>query len=272
MGIDYIGEWPDQAKAELSRFAEALAIHPRGGQVLGRMVMTSGHGDGRELREWMKPGAFTDYMEKASQQPVVASGKTFVAHDDVVTVVVSQYEHINDQLVLCSHELIEMAGLSQQQAEGWEYPEEARELLGIIFFDEYAAERLREEIARDLGWNSSDTNHEMAIVELTDQIQAAMPTPRYDPPWGDFWAHWQTLARMWCMACGRRSTNAPADAALKEWAKHPMIAESGWVPVEKALGDLYETPELTHDEQVSETADRVWDPIEAYGRKAWSPN
>ena len=114
--------------------------------------------------------------EKAKQQPIVASGKTFVAHDGVVTAVVSRFDQPGDQLVLCSHELIEMADLGRHRKEGWSLPKDGRELLGVIFADEYATERLREEIAHQLGWPFADTHDEMALVDLADQIQEAMPT------------------------------------------------------------------------------------------------
>jgi hypothetical protein len=266
--IEWVGPWPDDVTADLEEFAEAVGAHPRGHVVQGRMVIAE-HSDGRELRAWMKPGAYDDWYAKAKYQPKVADGKTFVAYDDVVTAVVSRFEESGDQLVLCSHELIEMADLRRHEEQGWSYPTDGRGLLGVIFADEYATERLREEIAHQLGWPFADTHNEMALVELADQIQAAMPTPRYDPPPMDFWAHWQTLARMWSMACARRLTSPKAEEALVAWAKHPMI-DDGWAPVERALADLYEQPELDRDQLVELAARRIWDPIEQYGREAWT--
>jgi hypothetical protein len=266
--IEWLGPWSDEVKSELERFAEALATHERGYPIDGRLVIVSGS-DGRELKEWMKPDAYADYQEKAQQQPLTASGKTFVARDGVVTAVVSRFADPNDQLVLCSHELIEMGDLRRSEDEGWVYPEDGRELLGIIFADEYATERLREEIAHRLGWPFADTHDEMALVHLADQIQGAMPTPRYDPPPDDFWAYWQTLARMWSMTCARRLTSPKAEEALASWSRHPMI-DDGWAPVERGLAELYDLSNLDRDELVELAAERIWDPIEQYGREAWT--
>jgi hypothetical protein len=266
--IKWIGSWSGDVSSELERFADALAAHPRGYPIEGRMVIVTGS-DGRELKQWMKPDAYAEWYEKAKQQPHIASGKTFVAHDGMITAVVSRFAESADQLVLCSHELIEMADLGRLEDQGWGYPGDSRELLGVVLADEYATERLREEIAHQLGWPFADTNDEMALVRLTDQIQEAMPTPRYDPPADDFWAHWQTLARMWSMACARRLTSAKAEEALASWSKHPII-DGSWAPVERALAELYDLPTLDRDELVEIAAKRIWDPIEQYGREAWT--
>ena len=99
----------------------------------------------------------------------------------------------------------------------------------------------------------------MALVRLADQIQAAMPTPRYDPPWNDFWAHWQTLAKMWSLTAGRRRTSSKADQALRAWSRHPMIADEGWAPVERAV-KIYDQPDRKRNDFVAMAADGVWDP------------
>lgn len=232
------------------------------------MVVVSSS-DGAELKQWMKPDAFAEWLQVAKQQPIVASGKTFVAHDGVITGVVSRYEP-DELAVLSSHELIEMADLRRHEDEAWIYPEEPRELLGVIFADEYCTERLREEIAEQLGWQFANVHDEMALVRLADQIQLAMPTPRYDPPWNDFWAHWQTLAKLWSLTCGRRRTSPKADQALQAWSQHAIIADKGWAPVERAFEELYDQPHLERGRFVEISAERIWDPIERYGREAWT--
>jgi len=267
--IEWRGTWPDEVRLELERFAHDLASHERGYPIDGRMVVVS-DSDGRELKRWMKPDAYDKWYEIATQQPVVASGKTFVAQDGVITAVVSRFDEPGDQLVLCSHELIEMADLRRHEDEGWIYPEGGRDLLGLIFADEYATERLREEIAKQLGWPFCDTHDEMALIRFADEIQNAMPAPRYDPPADDFWAHWQTLARMWSMTCARRLTSPNAEDAFLAWAKHPMIEDDGWAPVERALRELYDRSDLRRDALVELAAKRIWDPIENYGREAWT--
>jgi hypothetical protein len=49
-----------------------------------------------------------------------------------------------------------------------------------------------------------------------------------------------------------------------------MIADEGWAPVERALEDLYDEPGRERNDFVAMAAERVWDPIERYGREAWT--
>ena len=271
MTLDLEGDWPPALKAQADQFIAACAAHPRIGDISGRLVLSDSADPTPAFQQWMKEDEFASWLDKARFQPVTASGKTFVARDGVVTAAAARLEDADAQLELIAHEILELADLQEQVALGWMPPTDARELLGYVFSEEYGVERVRVEVFDGLGWDVTAADDRIAgLVEIADQIVAALPVPRYDPPAMDFWAAWQTLARLWALACGRATRSKRAQEVLERWSDHPLSADDGWLPVREALAEIHEQDGTSRDDRVQEAAARVWGAIEAYGRAAWS--
>jgi hypothetical protein len=72
------------------------------------------------------------------------------------------------------------------------------------------------------------------------------------------------------MACGRAAGGSrSALEDLRRWGEHPLIADDGWQPVQRSLGELYAQPNLGLDELAPLTASQIRRPILGYGRYAW---
>jgi hypothetical protein len=261
----------------LEAFADALEQHPRRAAADGRLVVAEPHPGGlqptiqRVLRLYMKPDEYEAWWQQQAGRPVATAGKTFVAQDEVITACVIPHPEISILLGYASHELIEIAHLAAERQEGTR-PLEDHEVNGTTIADEYVAERLRIEIATQLGWPRSPLDRDPGLVPQTDDIQGVLSRPPYDgPPTMEFWQHWANLARVWAMVAGRADAGAQEEEQeLIRWLGHRLIADQGWQPVRHALQDLYGPPEPDREQFVAGAVRCVWDPVERYGRGAWA--
>jgi hypothetical protein len=280
MAIEYQGDFSDSRKQSLEQFAAELATHAAAGPVEGRLVVADPDLRGifetmrGTLAKYMKDDEYESWRDFQNGRPVATGGKTFVADDDVITAVVVPIPQDPEFLGLASHELIEMAHKAQELQEGWIPPQTVEENNGIVMFDEYTNERIRQEIISKLGWSQSKLDQQPGLVSQADDIAQRMPPQRLNPAGQDFWNFWVHLAQVWAMVIGRRAAGCKyADAELNRWAAHDLIADQGWQPAETACDELYQQlPGLDRDQLVELAAEIVWRPIEQYGRTAWVPH
>lgn len=265
---------PGQQQA-LSDFAAELARHPHGGEVDGRIVHAKAHPAGitatmqQALRMYMKDD---EYARAAQQDRTVATGgKTFVADDEIVTAVLCPMPNMNQEFVdMAAHELTEMAGILRQQGDGWIRPDDPDEADGIILFDEYCNERVRQEIRDQLGWSEGRLDASPGLVSMTNDIANRMPDMRLDPPPPEFWSAWLAMAQVWAMVGGRGAAGSPsAQRELTAWALQNLVIDQGWSPVAAAMDALYQQPGLDRDLLARQAAAGVRLPIVAYGQQVW---
>jgi hypothetical protein len=268
---------PAQQQA-LKDFADQLAGHPHGGVIDGRLVQAAPQPAGitstmhNALRVYMKPEEFLRWQAAQHGRTVATGGKTFLADDEIVTAVIHPLPGLSQEFVdLAAHELIEMATLLRQQRDHWVTPDDPDEADGIVLFDEYCSERVRQEIRDVLGWREGRLDASPGLVSMTADIAARMPETRLDPPPAEFWAAWLAMAQVWAMVCGRgAAASASARRELMAWARHGLIANDGWSPVAAAMDALYQQPGLDREELARQAGRDVRLPIIAYGREAWA--
>lgn len=171
---------------------------------------------------------------------------------------------------LAAHELIEMAELLRQRRDQWVRPDDPDEADGIVLFDEYCNERLRQEIRDQLGWPEGRLDASPGLVSMTNDIAGRMPESRLDPPPPEFWPAWLDMAQVWAMVSGRGAAgSASAQCELTAWARHNLVADQGWSPIAAAMYGFYQQPGLDRDQLARQAAVGVRAPIIAYGRRAW---
>ena len=266
-----------EQRRALEAFDAALARHPRGGPAEGRLVVAQPQPGGlrptmeRALRTYMKPEDYVAWRQQQVARPVATAGKTFVAKDAVITACVCPMPETSALLGIAAHELIETAHLAAQRRAGAR-PLEAHEINGTTLADEYIADRLRIELATELGWPRSSLDTNVGLVSQTNDIEALLSRPPYDGlPTTEFWQHWMNLARVWAMVSGRADAGGRTEAQeLERWADHHLIADGGWQPVRQTLRRLYGPPEPSREPFIAMAVKRVFSPIEAYGGNAWA--
>lgn len=265
-------EFPDDLRESLEDFRVRLENHPRGGRVVGRIVVAENKPEGmvRTLRMYMKKDEFQHWLSNAENRMIgTTAGKTFVGDDEILTAVIAPIGG-QDLLDLAAHEVIEIADSIEKTEAGFITPSDPDEADGLTLFNEYCVERTRREIADTLEWPEGAVEATQGLHSVAQEIATAMPARRLDPPGMDFYGAWLEMARSWAMACGRAdagSDSAKGDVA--RWAEHSLIADNGWNPVHGSLDELFRQPTLTLDQVAHFAAQVVRRPILAYGRSAW---
>jgi len=277
MSIELIGGFSQTEKQAIDAFAVELE-RVVGYSFSGRLVIAEPHLSGitrtmsNELARWMKDDEYAEWRAQQHNRPVATGGKTFVADDGIVTAVVCPMPNLPAEFLgVSAHELIEICHRVQEERNGRIEPEGVREIHGVVLYDEYAVERIRQSISTALGWTESRLDAEPGLVSQIDDLLHLLPGGRAGHPPTDFWAHWVNIARVWAMTEGRRAAGSTTAAAeLDRCSKHPLIRDKGWKPVSSSLDRIFLELGLHGEVQAERAAKLVWDPIESYGRAAWA--
>ena len=275
--VEIVGD-PDPCVAEdLAAFADLAAEHPWAGEAVGRMVVAKPDPAGlpatmrRALAQWMPRPDFERWEAEQAGRPVATAGKVFTAQDGVPTAVVFPVPaHASVFLATAAHELLELCHRNRTPRNLGR--NDARCAHGGVLADEYVIERVRIEIATELGWQASPVDARTGLVFQTNAVVDLLRRPPFEGvPTNEFWQHWVNIARVWAMTSGRADAGAGAESDdLIAWGDHPLIADAGWSPARESLRMLYGQPELARDSFVDIATARIWDPIEMYGRRAWA--
>jgi hypothetical protein len=268
--------FPAAAQEELKRFSAELEQHAQGGAVEARLIVAESQPGGitstmREtLRAYMKADEFARWNETQEGRTVATAGKTFMADDEVVTAVLLPMPDMAQELLdLAAHEIIEMARLGPKDGSAWR-PDDPDEADGLVLFDEYRNERVRQEIRQRLGWPEGQLDAVLGVAGMAEEIAARMPPNRLDPPPIEFYGAWLEMAQVWSMASGRADAGSEsAMADLAHWADTSLVAYQGWQPVAEVVRDLYGQPWLDAGTLAPILAERVRRPVLEYGRTAW---
>lgn len=270
--LDFKGaEFPADQREALEVFCAEVQKHPQGGRVEGRIVLAEDEPDGfiQALRIYMDTKEFEGWLARRRGRTGITGGKTFLSEDEVITAVLAPMQG-PDLLDLAAHEVIEMAHAVEQRQTNFLRPVNPDEADGLTLYDEYRVERVRLEISSTLGWLEGVADGVKALRAAAEEIASRMPSRRLDPPPPDFFLAWLEMARAWTMACGRADAGSnPAREDLEEWASHRLVADGGWEPVRRSLGELFRQTALRLEEIPPFAASVIRRPILDYGRTSW---
>ena len=220
----------------------------------------------------MKPEDFTRWNAAHVGSTVAVAGKTFVADDERVTAVIfpmppNQHQEFID---IAAHEVVEMARLIRAREQRWAWPDDPDEADGLVLFDEYRNERIREEIRQRLGWPEGRVDAEPDLISMIDDIEDRLPPDRHEDAPLEFFKAWLELARVWAMLAGRAAVGSTsANRALEAWAGHDFIADGGWLPIAATLDGFYRQPEIDQDHLARAAGAGIRAPIIEYARAVW---
>lgn len=270
--LDFAGApFPADLRKALEDFCLRVEAHPQGGPVEGRIVLAKDEPEGmtKAVRKYMDSGEFSRWLKRQPDRTVATGGKTFVSDDGVITAVLLP---VTGQVLLdlAAHETGEMARSAGEAGSGFITPTDPDEADGLTLFGEYRVERVRQEISVDLGWPEGAIVATQSLRPMVEEIRSRMPAERADRPALDFYGAWLEMAQCVVMACGRADAGSrSASEDLVSWAEHRLVADEGWTPIHRSLGELFSQPDLGPRELPPLVASVVRRPVLGYARDAW---
>jgi hypothetical protein len=234
---------PPDWRADLEAFTERLTSHAWGGDVDVRLVVADDVA--AALEEWMRPDEWTKERDALALygEALMVGGKAFLARDGRWTIAITRPDEKDLFLMLVGHELVEVAIEQRQHASGEDWDGVSPEAQAHILWSEYVVERVRAEIARELGFEASSQETCRALLKtLTLAAKPALTTGFIRKQ------AWHDLMLMWARVLGRTDGGRQEEAAdLETFYAHPVMAEvtAHWTSLAGTLRKVFERPEAS---------------------------